>query len=151
MAKLNSAGITYVYGTRCEACQQVCSQTVDTQAAVCAWSQSHFDSEFWLSWCVIHFSYVSFFFLKIKYVYYHRHVIFFFFFRGPHFEGSRPEWCISSMIYSLGTPFWSDTLDLHIVFDSYYHFVCCWSVGDEEDRDVWMCYCILSVYSQWQS
>ena len=26
-------------------------------------------------------------------------------------EGSRPEWCISSMIYSRDTPFWSGTLD----------------------------------------
>ena len=25
-------------------------------------------------------------------------------------EGSRPEWCISSMIYSVDTPFWSETL-----------------------------------------
>ena len=29
-----------------------------------------------------------------------------------HIEGSRPEWCISSMIYSTGTPFWSETLDI---------------------------------------
>ena len=28
------------------------------------------------------------------------------------FEGSRPEWCISSMIYSRDTPFWPGTLDL---------------------------------------
>ena len=27
-----------------------------------------------------------------------------------HFEGSRPEWCISSMRYSRDTPFWSETL-----------------------------------------
>ena len=27
-------------------------------------------------------------------------------------EGSRPEWCISSMIYSRDTPFWSGTLDM---------------------------------------
>ena len=27
-------------------------------------------------------------------------------------EGSRPEWCISSMIYSGDTPFWSETLDM---------------------------------------
>ena len=26
-------------------------------------------------------------------------------------KGSRPEWCISSMIYSGDTPFWSETLD----------------------------------------
>ena len=30
---------------------------------------------------------------------------------GLHFEGSQPEWCISSMIYSRDTPFWSETLD----------------------------------------
>ena len=29
-----------------------------------------------------------------------------------YFEGSRPEWCISSMIYSGDTPFWLETLDL---------------------------------------
>ena len=28
------------------------------------------------------------------------------------FEGSRPEWCISSMIYSTDTPFWSETLEI---------------------------------------
>ena len=27
-------------------------------------------------------------------------------------EGSRPEWCISSMIYSRDTPFWSGTLNI---------------------------------------
>ena len=27
-------------------------------------------------------------------------------------EGSWPEWCISSMIYSRDTPFWSETLDI---------------------------------------
>ena len=27
-------------------------------------------------------------------------------------EGSRPEWCISSMIYGRDTPFWSGTLDM---------------------------------------
>ena len=26
-------------------------------------------------------------------------------------KGSRPEWCISSMIYSRDTPFWLETLD----------------------------------------
>ena len=31
---------------------------------------------------------------------------------GLHFEGCRPERCISSMIYSRDTPFWSVTLDL---------------------------------------
>ena len=29
-----------------------------------------------------------------------------------HIEGSRPEWCISSMIYSRDTPFCSETLDM---------------------------------------
>ena len=29
-----------------------------------------------------------------------------------YIEGSRPEWCISSMIYSRDTPFWSGTLDI---------------------------------------
>ena len=28
-----------------------------------------------------------------------------------HFEGSGPEWYISSMLYSLDIPFWSGTLD----------------------------------------
>ena len=28
------------------------------------------------------------------------------------FEGSQPEWCISSKIYSRDTPFWSETLDV---------------------------------------
>ena len=31
-----------------------------------------------------------------------------------HFKGSRPEWCISSMIYSRDIPFWSKTLDLEV-------------------------------------
>ena len=30
-----------------------------------------------------------------------------------HIEGSLPEWCISNMIYSGDTPFWSETLDMH--------------------------------------
>ena len=30
----------------------------------------------------------------------------------PKFEGSRPEWCISSMIYSRDTLFWSGTLEI---------------------------------------
>ena len=29
-----------------------------------------------------------------------------------HFEGSWPEWCISSVIYSRDTTFWSGTVDL---------------------------------------
>ena len=43
-----------------------------------------------------------------------------------HFESSRPEWCISSMIYSRDTPFWLETLDL---FKDSFHAVtineCC--------------------------
>ena len=31
---------------------------------------------------------------------------------GVHIEGSRSEWCVSSMIYSRDTPFWSETLDI---------------------------------------
>ena len=31
-----------------------------------------------------------------------------------HIEGSRPEWCISSIIYSRDTPFWSETLDMQL-------------------------------------
>ena len=30
---------------------------------------------------------------------------------GAEFEGSQPEWSISSMIYSRDTPFWSGTLE----------------------------------------
>ena len=30
---------------------------------------------------------------------------------SDHNEGSRPQWCISSMIYSTDAPFWSGTLD----------------------------------------
>ena len=29
-------------------------------------------------------------------------------------EGSRPEWCISSMLYSRDTPLWSETLNMHV-------------------------------------
>ena len=29
----------------------------------------------------------------------------------PIYQGSRPDWCISSMIYSRDTPFWSGTLE----------------------------------------
>ena len=28
-------------------------------------------------------------------------------------KGSRPEWCISSMIYSRDTPFWSEKVEIH--------------------------------------
>ena len=31
-----------------------------------------------------------------------------------HFKGSRPEWCISSMIYSRDLPFSLETLDLFL-------------------------------------
>ena len=33
-----------------------------------------------------------------------------------HIEGSQPEWCISSMIYSGDAPFWSETLDFVCLF-----------------------------------
>ena len=29
------------------------------------------------------------------------------------FESSQPEWCISSIIYSADTPFWSETLEMY--------------------------------------
>ena len=32
-----------------------------------------------------------------------------------HIEGSRPEWCISSMMYSRDTTLWSETLDIALV------------------------------------
>ena len=32
--------------------------------------------------------------------------------RYLYFEGSWPEWCISSMIYSRDIPFWLETLDI---------------------------------------
>ena len=38
-------------------------------------------------------------------------VLFCFFNLSDHFEGSRPERCISSMIYSGDAPLWSETLD----------------------------------------
>ena len=31
-----------------------------------------------------------------------------------HIEGSRPEWCISNMIYSRDRPFWLETLDIEL-------------------------------------
>ena len=34
--------------------------------------------------------------------------------KQSHIKGSQPEWCISSMIYSRDTPFWSGTLDMEI-------------------------------------
>ena len=33
-------------------------------------------------------------------------------FGKAYIEGSRPEWCISSMTYSGDTPFWLETLDM---------------------------------------
>ena len=33
--------------------------------------------------------------------------------KQKQFEGSQPEWCISSMIYSRDTPFCSETLELY--------------------------------------
>ena len=35
---------------------------------------------------------------------------------GTHIKGSRPEWCISNMIYSRDTPFWTETLDIRPYF-----------------------------------
>ena len=40
-------------------------------------------------------------------------------------EGSRPEWCISSMIYSTDTPFWSGTLQMQL--KSGFDFCTCFS------------------------
>ena len=37
-----------------------------------------------------------------------------FWFLLVYFEGFRPEWCISSMIYSRDTPFGLETLDLFV-------------------------------------
>ena len=34
---------------------------------------------------------------------------------GNNIEGSRPQWCISRMIYSGDTPFWLETLDMGMV------------------------------------
>ena len=45
-----------------------------------------------------------------------------------HFEGFRPEWCISSMIYSRDTPFWSGTLNLFCCMHSKVTF-CSSAVG----------------------
>ena len=36
-----------------------------------------------------------------------------------YIEGSWPEWCISSMIYSRDTPFWSETLNIHTYIHIY--------------------------------
>ena len=35
--------------------------------------------------------------------------------RMVYIEGSWPEWCISNMIYSRDTPFWSGTLDIYCI------------------------------------
>ena len=40
-----------------------------------------------------------------------------------HIEGSWPEWCISSMIYSRDTPFWSETLDIGLYNSSKLKYV----------------------------
>ena len=47
-----------------------------------------------------------------------------------HFEGSRPEWCISSMIYSRDTPFWSGTLEFCSVLN-------CLKMKSEDREIVW--------------
>ena len=31
-----------------------------------------------------------------------------------YIEGSQPEWCISSMMYSGDTPIWSETLEYYV-------------------------------------
>ena len=49
----------------------------------------------------------------------------------PHFEGSRPEWYISSMLYSWDVPFWSGTLDLRPLM---YHRYLCQSVLKSSQR-----------------
>ena len=41
-----------------------------------------------------------------------------------HIKGSRPEWCISSMIYSRDTPFWSETLDMRCAWIDVYLYMC---------------------------
>ena len=46
-----------------------------------------------------------------------------------HDEGSRPEWCISSMLYSRDTPFWSGTLNDLLVI--------CWWVAEWWKGNVW--------------
>ena len=51
-----------------------------------------------------------------------------------HVEGSRPEWCILSMIYSGDTSFWSETLDvnctaLNSTSQTQFEVLCVW--GDE--------------------
>ena len=38
-----------------------------------------------------------------------------------YIKGSRPEWCISSLIYSKDTPFWLETLDMQLNR----HILCC--------------------------
>ena len=41
-----------------------------------------------------------------------------------HIEGSQPEWCISSMMYSTEIPFWSETFDMNnVLLDVVMH--CC--------------------------
>ena len=42
-----------------------------------------------------------------------------------HVEGSRPEWCISSMIFSRNTPFWSETLMCKEVVNEKAFYVVC--------------------------
>ena len=43
------------------------------------------------------------------------------------FRGSRPEWCISSMIYGRDIPFWLETLDLYSsVIITKLIGLCCW-------------------------
>ena len=37
--------------------------------------------------------------------------------RFLHIKGSRPEWCISSMMYSRDVPFWSETLNMWLLLN----------------------------------
>ena len=53
--------------------------------------------------------------------------------------GSRPEWCISSMIYSEDTPFWSETKHVE---KSFYHYGECSGY-----RQKWVKYYIESRYA----
>ena len=59
-----------------------------------------------------------------------------------YMEGSWPEWCISSMIYSRDTPFWSEILNVCVcvyiynVFLCACKYVCIYTWGNV---CVWMC------------
>ena len=42
-------------------------------------------------------------------------LIHFLYIKELYMEGSRPEWCISSMIYRRGIPFWSEPLEYYVL------------------------------------